>query len=166
MKVYLLLTVLLVGLLTGSNANAAGLDIGARFGGTVDDDLGTVELALRYFPNPLISLGGSLGYSDRRYEKDWYEKKSDIVQVGGFANAHLPVPFIKPYAGVGVLYYDVHNTSSTYPADSGSELTSSMTIQGGIDLTLPVPFLGLNFEVRRLLNDCQTQLFGGFWLRF
>lgn len=166
MRLKILLVTLCITAGINTAAHAVGLDIGARFGGTLDEEPGTVELALRYFPNPLISLGGSLGYSDRRYEKDWYEKKSDIVQVGGFVNAHLPVPLIKPYAGVGVLYYDVHSTSSSYPADSYSEHTSSMTIQGGVDLTLPVPFLGLNFEVRRLLNDCQTQLFGGFWLRF
>ena len=41
-----------------------------------------------------------------------------------------------------------------------------MTIQGGVDISLPLPFLSVNVEVRQLLSDDQTMILGGVWFRF
>ncbi|MCK7496020.1 MAG: hypothetical protein MZW92_37500 [Comamonadaceae bacterium] len=39
-----------------------------------------------------------------------------------------------------------------------------MTIQkGGVDISLPLPFLSVNVEVRRLLGDDQTAVLGEVW---
>ena len=148
-------------------AHAGSLDIGARYGRTVEQDGNNLEIAARYFPIPFLSLGASLGYANLRYDKGTYYKKADTMPLGGYANAHLPlIPFVKPYAGVGALYYSVNNISSPNQLDRGEEHSGTMTVQGGADISLPLPKLSLNIEARRLINDRQTQLLGGVWFRF
>ena len=150
-----------------SFASAGSLDLGARVGTSLDEAGNSIEFVGRFFPIPLISLSASVGYGSLHYDKGLYQKKSDVTPVGGFVNAHVPlVPFIKPYAGVGGIYYNTHNTDSTNPADGGAERSGTMTVQAGADISLPLPMLYLNVEARRLLDDHQTQLFGGVWLRF
>jgi hypothetical protein len=167
MNIKSLLAVTVATLGISSFAAAGSLDIGARYGRTVEQDGGTIEIAARYFPIPLVSMGASLGYANLRYDKDWYYKKADTMPIGAYANAHLPlVPFIKPYAGVGVVYYSVNNVTSPNQLDRGDEHSGTTTVQGGVDLSLPVPFLSLNLEARRLINDRQTMLLGGVWFRF
>lgn len=164
--------VLIISLLVtafAGQAFAGGFDIGARYGRTVEKSGNTAELAVRYFPLPLsiISMGASVGYADITHNKGWYRKKSHIMPIGGYLNAHLPlVPVIKPYAGIGGIYYSINNTSSTNPADRGKERSGTMTVQGGLDFSLPLPLLSLNLEARRLISDKQTQVLGGVWLRF
>jgi len=167
MKIKTLIAVVLATVSTSSFAAAGSLDIGARYGRTVEQDGGNVEIAARYFPLPFVSLGASLGYASLHYDKDWYYKKADTMPIGGYVNAHLPlVPFIKPYAGVGVVYYSVNNVTSPNQLDRDKEHAGTTTVQGGVDVFLPVPFLSLNIEARRLINDRQTMLLGGVWFRF
>ncbi|QOX78132.1 hypothetical protein FY034_04005 [Trichlorobacter lovleyi] len=150
-----------------SLATAGDLDVGARYGRTIEQDGNNLEVAARYFPIPFLSLGASLGYANLRYDKGLYYKKADTMPLGGYANAHLPlIPFVKPYAGIGVLYYSVNNISSPNQLDRGEEHSGTMTVQGGADISLPLPKLSLNIEARRLINDRQTQLLGGIWFRF
>ncbi len=150
-----------------SLATAGSFDVGARYGRTIEQDGNNLEFAARYFPIPFLSLGASLGYANLRYDKGSYYKKADTMPLGGYANAHLPlIPFIKPYAGVGAVYYSVNNITSPNQLDRGEEHSGTMTFQGGVDVSLPVPFLTLNLEARRLINDRQTQLLGGVWFRF
>jgi hypothetical protein len=167
MNIKSLLAVAITLLSTSSFAAAGSLDIGARYGRTVEQDGGNSEIAARYFPIPFVSLGASLGYANLHYDKGWYYKKADTMPIGGYANAHLPlVPFIKPYAGVGVIYYSVNNVTSPNQLDRGEEHSGTTTVQGGVDVSLPLPFLSLNIEARRLINDRQTMLLGGVWFRF
>lgn len=154
-------------LLVGSLAEAGDFDLGARVGRTIQDDGGTAEVAARYFPIPFLSLGASLGYARVEHEESWYVKKADSMPLGGYVNAHLPlIPFVKPYGGIGGVYYSINNTSSSNPADHGDEHSGTMTVQGGVDISLPVPFLTLNVEARHLINDEQTMILGGVWFRF
>lgn len=148
-------------------AIAGSLDVGARYGRTIEQDGNNLEIAARYFPIPFVSLGASLGYANLRYDKGVYYKKADTMPLGGYANAHLPlIPFVKPYAGVGAVYYSVNNISSPNQLDHGEEHSGTMTVQGGADISLPLPKLSLNIEARRLINDRQTMLLGGVWFRF
>lgn len=148
-------------------AIAGSLDVGARYGRTIEQDGNNLEIAARYFPIPFVSLGASLGYANLRYDKGVYYKKADTMPLGGYANAHLPlIPFVKPYAGVGAVYYSVNNISSPNQLDHGEEHSGTMTVQGGADISLPLPKLSLNIEARRLINDRQTMLLGGIWFRF
>lgn len=148
-------------------ASAGSFDVGARYGRTIEQDGNNLEIAARYFPIPFLSLGASLGYANLRYDKGFYYKKADTMPLGGYANAHLPfIPFVKPYAGVGVVYYSVNNISSPNQFDRGEEHSGTMTVQGGADISLPLPKLSLNIEARRLINDRQTLLLGGVWFRF
>lgn len=167
MKNRLIVTALLISLSFAALAEAGSFDLGARFGRTVEEDGGTTEVAARYFPLPFVSLGASLGYTRIEYEKNWYYKESDTMALGGYLNGHLPLlPFVKPYAGIGGIYYANNDTDSANPADQGDERSRTMTIQGGVDISLPVPFLSLNIEARRLINDNQTMILGGVWFRF
>lgn len=169
MKLKAMLLVSSMVMLLASQSVAGGFDVGARYGRTVEKSGNTAELAVRYFPLPLsvISVGASLGYADITYNKGWYRKKAHTMPLGGYLNAHLPmVPFVKPYAGIGGIYYSINNNSSSNPADRGKERSGTMTAQGGIDFSLPMPLLSLNLEVRRLISDKQTQVLGGVWLRF
>ena len=150
-----------------SLASAGSLDLGARLGTSLSEDGSNIEFVGRYFPIPLVSLSASVGYGTLHYDKGFYQKKTDLMPIGGFVNAHVPlVPFIKPYAGVGGIYYSNRDTESPNAADSGDERSGTMTMQAGADISLPVPKLYLNLELRRLVDDHQTQLFGGVWLRF
>ncbi len=150
-----------------SFASAGSLDLGARVGTSLADEGTNLEFSGRFFPIPLVSLTASLGYGTLHYDKGVYQKKSDVMPIGGFANAHVPlVPFIKPYAGIGGVYYNIRDTSSPNPADRGDERSGTMTVQAGADISLPLPKLYLNLEVRRLVDDHQTHLLGGVWLRF
>lgn len=147
-------------------AHAAGFDIGARYGRNIEQDGNTFEVAARYLPVPFISLGASLGYANLRYDKGWYYKKTDTMPLGGYINAHLPLPMITPYAGVGGILYSVNDVTSPNPLDRGKEHSGTATVQGGVDISLPLPKLSLNIEARRLINDRQTQVLGGVWFRF
>lgn len=166
MKMKLMLTAVLACLALAPLAEAASFDLGARYGRTVEENGGTAEVAARYFPIPFMSLGASLGYTRIEHDKDWYYKKSDTMALGGYLNGHLPLPFVTPYAGIGGIYYAANDTSSPNPADQGDERSATMTIQGGVDISLPLPFLSLNIEARRLLGDDQTIILGGVWFRF
>lgn len=167
MKLRTVLMTVAATLCISSLATAGSLDVGARYGRTIEQDGNNLEVAVRYFPIPIVSLGASLGYANLRYDKGAYYKKADTMPLGGYANAHLPlIPFIKPYAGVGAIYYSVNNISSPNQLDHDEEHSGTMTVQGGVDVSLPVPFLSLNIEARRLINDRQTQLLGGVWFRF
>lgn len=150
----------------GSTALAGSFDVGARYGRTIEEDGGNLEIAARYFPIPFLSLGASLGYANLRYDKGWYAKKADTLPLGGYVNAHLPLPQFKPYAGVGVVYYSVNDISSPNQLDRGEDHSGTMTVQGGVDISLPLPKLSLNVEARRLINDRQTLFLGGVWFRF
>ncbi len=147
-------------------AMAGSFDVGARYGRTIEQDGGNLEVAARYFPIPFLSLGASLGYANLRYDKGWYYKKADTLPLGGYVNAHLPLPQFKPYAGVGVVYYSVNDISSPNQLDRGEDHSGTMTVQGGVDISLPLPKLSLNVEARRLINDRQTLFLGGVWFRF
>lgn len=148
-------------------ANAGSFDIGARYGRTIEESGNTVEVAARYLPIPFVSAGVSLGYADLKYDKKIYYKKVESMPLGGYLNAHLPIiPFVKPYAGIGGIYYINNSVTSPNPSDRGKEYSGTMTFQGGVDISIPVPFLSLNLEARRLVNDRQTQLLGGVWFRF
>ena len=167
MKVKTALITTITALCLSSFATAGNIDVGVRYGRTIEQDGNNVEIAARYFPIPFVSLGASLGYADLHYDKGLYYKKADTMPLGGYANAHLPlIPFIKPYAGIGVIYYSVNNITSPNQLDRGAEHSGTMTVQGGLDLSLPVPYLSLNLEARRLINDRQTMLLGGVWFRF
>lgn len=166
MNVRLLLAAVLVSLTLTTLAEAGSFDLGARYGRTIQENGGTAEVAARYFPIPLVSLGASLGYTSIEYDKKWYYKESDTMALGGYVNGHLPLPFVKPYAGIGGIYYANNDTDSGNPADQGDERSGTMTIQGGVDISLPLPFLSVNVEVRQLLGDDQTMILGGVWFRF
>lgn len=150
-----------------TQAVAGSFDVGARYGRSVEENGTTVEVAARYFPLPIVSLGATLGYTGLSYDKGWYHKKAYTMPLGGYVNAHLPlVPFVKPYAGIGGVYYGVNNVTSSNPLDRKEEHSGTMTVQGGVDISLPVPFLSLNVEARRLINDRQTLVLGGVWFSF
>lgn len=166
MKNRLILAAVVASLAVTALAEAASLDIGARYGRTIEKDGETSEVALRYLPIPFMSLGASLGYSRLKYDKDWYYKEAETIAMGGYLNAHLPLPMVSPYAGIGGLYYVENDTSSRNPADTDKERSGTMTIQGGVDISLPLPWLSINIEARRLLGDDQTMVLGGVWFRF
>lgn len=153
-------------LLLTSLATAGSFDVGARYGRTIEQDGGNTEFVARYFPIPFLSLGASLGYAKVEYEKGWYYKKADTVPLGAYINAHLPLPMLTPYVGAGVLYYSVNDVSSPNPYDQGEERSGTATVQGGVDISLPLPKLSLNIEARRLIADRQTMIMGGVWFRF
>lgn len=167
MKLKTIVTTTFVTLCIAHFAAAGNFDVGARYGRTIEQDGNNLEIAARYFPIPFLSLGASLGYANLRYDKGLYYKKADTMPLGAYANAHLPLlPFVKPYAGLGVVYYSVNNISSPNQLDRGEEHSGTMTVQGGADISLPLPKLSLNIEARRLINDRQTMLLGGVWFRF
>ena len=150
---------------TASIASAATLDMGVRYGRTLEEDGGCFEVAARYFPIKFISLGGSVGYSRIEYNKGWYSKKVETTPIGGYINAHLPLPLLSPYAGIGGISYPVNSVASPHPSDNGTERSGTMTMQGGVDVAL-VPLVSMNIEVRRLVDDQQTMFLGGLWVRF
>lgn len=166
MKIRLSLAVITVFLTFATLADAGSVDLGARYGRTIEENGGSAEVGLRYYPIPFLSLDASLGYTRVEYDKHWYYKTSDNMALGGYVNAHLPLPLISPYAGLGGIYYVTNDTSSANPADQGNEHSGTMTIQGGVDISLPVPKMSLNIEARRLVTDRQTMLLGGVWFRF
>lgn len=166
MKIRLILTALLTSLALTTLAEAGTIDIGARYGRTVEEDGGSAEVALRYKPIPFVSLDASLGYTRIEYDKNWYYKTSDNMTLGGYVNAHLPLPMVTPFAGIGGIVYVTNDTSSPNPADQGKEHSATMTVQGGVDISLPLPKLSITIEARRLIEDRQTLLLGGVWFRF
>lgn len=148
-------------------ADAGNLDLGARYGRTAEHEGSTTEVAIRYLPIPFLSLGASLGYSRLEYDKNWYYKKTDNILLGGFVNAHLPLPMVSPYAGAGGIFYAAREVSSPNPTDHDKEHSGTATVQGGLDISLPaVPKMRINIEARRLINDRQTMILGGVWYRF
>lgn len=160
----LLIAVALI-MLTTSIASASDLDIGIRYGRTTEQDGGGFEVAARYFPIKFISLGGSVGYSRLEYDKGWYTKKVETTTLGGYVNAHLPLPFVSPYAGIGGTLYPLNSVTSPNSTDNTTERSGTMTIQGGVDIKL-LPRVSLNIEARRLVDDSQTMILGGFWVTF
>lgn len=155
------MTVLMCGM-----ARAGELDLGLRYGRFVEADAGGFELALRYFPVKVLSFTGTVGYSRLQYEKGWYYKNANVIPLGGYVNLHLPLPMIAPYAGVGGVLYTAKDISSPHAGDQGLERSGTLTVQGGLDISLPLPRSGLTVEVRRMLNDRQTLVMGGYRFKF
>lgn len=153
-------------LISFATAEAGDFEVGTRYGRSVEQDGGNLEIAARYFPFSVLSLGVSLGYANLQYDKGWYYKKAQTMPLGGYLNAHLPLPMVKPYAGIGGVFYSVNDVTSPNPVDRDKEHSGTLTVQGGVDIAFPAPKLRLNIEARRLVSDRQTLVLGGVWFLF
>ncbi|HIJ95606.1 MAG TPA: hypothetical protein HPP94_07695 [Desulfuromonadales bacterium] len=127
--------------------------VGVRGGVAVAEKSFSTEVFGDLYLNRLLSVGATFGYT--MIDKDKHSFKRDTsVPITALFKVHAPVPFIKPYAGLGQALI-FHNSKAT----KGSVI-------GVAGLNLPIGPLFLNAEYRRQFDDKHDFLAGGAGIAF
>ena len=155
MKTLLTLSLMLV-LAAVTNAVAAdSIGIGIRDGIAHGHyDTNSVEAFGDLYLNPLISIGASAGYvmPNKNHINSIQRDKS--VPITALFKAHIPIPLVRPYGGLGeAIEFHNHNIPTYTPV-----------ILGGADIPLGLFFL--NAEYRRHINDRMDFFSAGVGIKF
>jgi hypothetical protein len=127
--------------------------VGVRAGVAVAEKSFSTEVFGDLYLNRLISVGATCGYT--MIDKDKHSFKRDTaVPITALFKVHAPIPFIKPYAGLGEALI-FHNSKAT----KGSVI-------GVAGLNFPIGPLFLNAEYRRQFDDKHDFVAGGIGVSF
>lgn len=158
-----MLTLLALLSLASSAIAADSLAIGARYGGEIAND-STIRNSSEFYEafgdlyiNPLVSVGATLAYTAADHKSLNSIRKEETYPVTALFKVHLPVPYLKPYGGLGQSFI-FHNRNKT---------TGSPIAFVGADIS-PVPGpLFLNIEYRHQFNGGDLDFIaGGVGLKF
>ncbi|GFE60480.1 hypothetical protein [Geobacter sp. AOG2] len=142
MKTLLALSLVLTLAICNNVVAADSIGIGIRDGIAHGHyDTNSFEVFGDLYLNPIISVGASAGYvmPNKNHINSIQRDKS--VPITALFKAHLPIPFIRPYAGLGeAVEFHGHNSATYTPV-----------VMGGADIPLGLFFL--NAEYRRHVND-------------
>jgi len=104
--------------------------------------------------NPLVSIGAIGGYVMPNKDHINTVRRDKSVPIIALFKAHAPIPFIKPYAGLGeAIEFHDHNIPTYTPV-----------ALGGVDFPLGIFFL--NAEYRRHFNDRVDIFSAGAGIKF
>lgn len=155
MKRTLITLLMLLSLATGVCA-AETLGAGIRAGAAVGKSSYFTEVFGDLYLDRLFSVGATVGYVLVDRDDPGSVKRDESLPITALFKLHAPLPFIKPYAGLGsaLVFHDRRGIKGTPVA------------LAGLDLGLgPLP-LYLNLEYRRQFDDQLDFLGAGLGVRF
>ena len=104
--------------------------------------------------NPIISIGAIAGYVIPNKDHINSIQRNDSVPITALFKAHAPIPFVKPYAGLGeAIEFHDHNIPTYTPV-----------ALAGVDI--PIAIIFLNAEYRREFNDRLDFFSAGVGIKF
>ncbi|GEM_PF-857994 len=158
MKIAQVLSIAVVAaIISWSSAEAADtVRAGIRGGGSVGDSSYYTEAFGDFYLNRLFSLGGAVGFTSVDRGDSHGDKKDKSVPVAALFKVHAPIPFFKPYAGLGaaLVFHDDRGVKGSPVALAGINFDPFL---------LPV---FINLEYRRQFDDKLDFLGAGAGVRF
>lgn len=130
--------------------------LGVRAGAALSKSSFFTEAFGDLYLNRLISVGATAGFVTIDRNDNWSAQRDESVPVTALFKIHVPIPLIKPYAGLGeaLVFHDKRGVKGTPVALAGINIDP---------LLLPV---FLNLEYRRQFDDRLDFLGAGLGVRF
>lgn len=151
-----LVTLLILLSLATSVCAADTFGVGVRAGAATGKSSYFTEVFGDLYLDRLLSVGATVGYVLVDRDELGSVKRDESLPITALFKLHAPLPFIKPYAGLGsaLVFHDRRGVKGTPVA------------LAGLDLGLgPLP-LYLNLEYRRQFDDELNFLGAGLAVRF
>lgn len=133
---------------------ADSIAVGVRGGAAVGEKSYSTEVFGDLYLNRLVSIGATLGYTMIDKDNKHIFKRDESVPITALFKVHAPIPFVKPYAGLGqaLIFHDKRGTKG-----------SAIGLAG---LNFPIGPIFLNAEYRRQFDDKLDFLAGGVGISF
>lgn len=153
MQQSILTLIALLSLVTTAVA-ADSIAVGVRGGAAVGQSSYNTEVFGDLYLNRLVSIGATLGYTMIDKDNKRTFKRDESVPITALFKVHAPIPFIKPYAGLGqaLIFHDKRATKGS--------------VIGLAGINLPIGPIFLNAEYRRQFDDKLDILAGGVGISF
>ncbi|MDD5285829.1 MAG: hypothetical protein PHD54_08215 [Desulfuromonadaceae bacterium] len=153
MKRSILTLFALLSMVTGAIASDS-IALGLRAGTTVGQTGNYTEVFGDLFLNRLVSIGGTVGYSMIDKDNKRTFKRDEALPIIALFKVHAPIPFVKPYAGLGqaLIFHDHRGTKGS--------------VVGLAGLNFPIGPIFLNAEYRRQFDDKLDFMAGGVGVSF
>jgi hypothetical protein len=100
MKKCILTLIALLSIAASSHASDS-IAVGVRAGGTAGQSGYSTEVFGDLYINRLVSAGATLGYNMVDKDNKRTFKRDESVPITLLFKVHAPIPFVKPYAGLG-----------------------------------------------------------------
>lgn len=135
---------------------ADSIRVGVRGGAALSKNSFFTEAFGDLYLNRLISIGATAAFVTIDRDNSLSAKRDESVPVTALFKVHAPIPFIKPYAGLGeaLVFHDKRGVKGTPVA------------LAGINFDLGLLPVFLNLEYRRQFDDKLDFLGGGLGARF
>jgi hypothetical protein len=130
--------------------------VGVRAGVETNSSSQFYEAFGDLYLNRLVSIGATAGYVLLDHKDLGSIRRDESLPITALFKVHAPIPFVKPYAGLGeaLIFHNKH------------AVTGSPVLLVGVNISpLPMP-LFLNIEYRRQLNSELDFLAGGVGVAF
>jgi hypothetical protein len=155
MKTLLALSLMLFLAVAASAQAADSIAIGIRDGIAHGHyNTNSAEAFADLYLNPIISIGASAGYVMPNKSHINSIQRDKAVPITALFKAHLPIPFVKSYAGLGEAIEFHHHNIPTY----------TPVVLAGADIPLGIFFV--NAEYRRHFNDRMDFFSAGAGIKF
>ncbi len=128
--------------------------VGVRAGAAVGESSYSTEVFGDLYLNRLVSIGATLGYTMIDKDDKRTFSRDESVPITALFKVHAPIPFVKPYAGLGqaLIFHDKRGTKGS--------------VIGLAGLNFPIGPIFLNAEYRRQFDDKLDILAGGVGISF
>ncbi|HBA71456.1 MAG: hypothetical protein A2X82_14645 [Geobacteraceae bacterium GWC2_55_20] len=128
--------------------------VGARAGAAAGESSYSTEVFGDLYLNRLVSIGATLGYTMIDKDNKRTFSRDESVPITALFKVHAPIPFVKPYAGLGqaLIFHDKRGTKGS--------------VIGLAGLNFPIGPIFLNAEYRRQFDDKLDILAGGVGISF
>lgn len=130
------------------------ISLGLRAGATVGQSGNYTEVFGDLYINRLVSIGATVGYSMIEKDNKRTFKRDEALPIIALFKVHAPIPFIKPYAGLGqaLIFHDHRGTKGSVIGLAGANF--------------PIGPIFLNAEYRRQFDDKLDFLAAGIGVSF
>ena len=133
---------------------ADSIAVGVRAGAAAGESSYSTEVFGDLNLNRLVSIGATLGYTMIDKDDKRTFSRDESVPITALFKVHAPIPFVKPYAGLGqaLIFHDKRGTKGS--------------VIGLAGLNFPIGPIFLNAEYRRQFDDKLDILAGGVGISF
>ncbi|MDO9308119.1 MAG: hypothetical protein Q7V04_03540 [Deltaproteobacteria bacterium] len=133
---------------------ADSIAVGVRAGAAAGESSYSTEVFGDLYLNRLVSIGATLGYTMIDKDDKRTFSRDESVPITALFKVHAPIPFVKPYAGLGqaLIFHDKRGTKGS--------------VIGLAGLNFPIGPIFLNAEYRRQFDDKLDILAGGVGISF
>ncbi|MDU0457954.1 MAG: hypothetical protein RW306_04400 [Geobacteraceae bacterium] len=153
MKRCILALLALLAIATTASASDS-IAVGVRAGAAAGESSYSTEVFGDLYLNRLVSIGATLGYTMVDKDNKRTFSRDESVPITALFKVHAPIPFVKPYAGLGqaLIFHDKRGTKGS--------------VIGLAGLNFPIGPIFLNAEYRRQFDDKLDILAGGVGISF